>query len=157
MIRTFFGNTELITYNFVYAIMAWALTFSCLDWSGTIILPELIISMLLRDIGTGSYMEPVLLVITLNPMEKVGPNIRLASEINTTYEAFTTTCGSNPTCARRVIVSLTLNPMGTAYQTSGGVGSVGNDCRRMRWRAGFTLHRVSTRCNTESNGNLNSP
>ena len=69
-------------------------------------------------------------------MEKVEPDIRLVSKINTTYDAFTATSGSNPTCAWRVIV-LTLNPMGTAYQTSARVGSVGANGLRMRWRAGF--------------------
>ena len=40
-------------------------------------------------------------------------------------QRLTATSGSNPTCHWRVIVSL--NPMGTAYQTSAGVGSVRND------------------------------
>ena len=41
-------------------------------------------------------------------------------------------------CDRRVESDpLTLNPMATANQTSGGVGSVGDDRLRMRRLAGF--------------------
>ena len=59
-------------------------------------------------------------------MGKVEPNIRLASENNSTFEGSIATSVSNPTCAWRVIVALTLNPMGTAYQTLGGMGTEGN-------------------------------
>ena len=50
-------------------------------------------------------------------------------------------------CDRRVESDpLTLNPMATAYQTSGGVGSVGNVRLRMSRPAHLTLHRVSKLC-----------
>ena len=50
-------------------------------------------------------------------------------------------------CDRRVESDpLTLNPMATANQTSGGVGSVGNGRLHMRRPARLTLHRVYNLC-----------
>ena len=50
-------------------------------------------------------------------------------------------------CDRRVESDpLTLNPMATANQTAGGVGSVGNGRLRMGRPARLTLHRVYKLC-----------